>query len=110
MKKLIFAIMLGCAVSAKAETLNIVIPDGWRAVIEDRIVSLDNWIHNAIKNQNEKGMERVFLKEVNLSAKLNEPLPAGRDAIIQKHFDRPDYKDRAERDLEEALKSIERER
>lgn len=97
MKRIIFLFVF-MAVSAQAETLRIDIPDGWRVVVEDSVISLDDWAMQAIESKYESCADRIMRKEVSVSIEQIETLPAGRDAIIQKYLNRPGYENRKEKE------------
>ncbi len=68
--------------------------------VEDSVISAEVWLENAWKGKVNKCESRIIKKEIDLSIKDNEVIPAGRDAIIQKHLNRLDYKNREDREKE----------
>jgi len=96
MKKLIFLIIFIPAVTL-AETIQTDIPDEWRPTIEDSVISLDEWIFIAIREKHAPCQQRVITKEIQQSLDLGEQIPAGRQAIVDKHLNRPGYKKRKDR-------------
>lgn len=99
MKKLLFLILFIPALTF-GETICIDIPDEWRTTIEDSVISLDDWIYKALEGKNNSCEGRIIKKEVAISIEENEEIPAGRQAIINKHLNRPGYKNRKTRENE----------
>jgi hypothetical protein len=81
-------------VYSKQITLNI--PDEEIAIVENDVVDAEQWIKDAWSGKVNKCKERLVKQEVDQSIKDGETLPAGKDAIVSKHFARPDYKSRKE--------------
>ena len=102
MKKFIILILFCSPVQAKVITLDI--PDTDIAIIEHDVVDAEQWIKDAVAGKLAKCKERLLKKEIETSVKNGETLPAGEVAIIQKAFDRPEYKSRKE--IEAEIKSV----
>lgn len=102
MEKLIILILLTLsmtgAANAKVITLNI--PDRDISIVENDVVDAEQWIREAWANKLIRCKQRLAEAEIVRSRKESQPIPAGDDAIIQKAFDRPDYKSRKEREAE----------
>lgn len=70
------------------------------ATVEDSVISAEVWLADAWAGKVNKCESRIIKKEIAFSIEANEAIPAGRDAIIQKHLSRSDYKNRKDRDAE----------
>jgi len=66
--------------------------------VNDSVMDATSWLEQAWAGKVNKSEERIIKKEVDLSIENNEAVPAGRDAIIQKHLNRPGYKKRKDRE------------
>lgn len=76
-------------------------PDGTTKLAEHLISDLEQYLYDAGRLKAENAKEDIVKQEVNISVKKKESIPAGEDAIIQKHFNRPDYKNRKQKDEED---------
>ena len=95
MKKILFVLIFAPSISF-ARQVTIEIPDSEIAIVEDSVIDAVKWLESAWKGKVENCKDRIVNKEVELSIKGNESLPAGKDAIINKYLTRPDYKSRKE--------------
>ena len=100
-KILIIMFCVSFYIPAGGEEICVTIPDGWRPIAEDSIISLDQWIYDAIQGKVNKSEERIIKKEIDLSLQKGEAIPATRDAIRDHYLGRPEYKNRKQRDEEE---------
>lgn len=89
------------SLNAYAKTYQIIVPDNKVKVIENDVLDLEVWINGAIDGKYNNCKSRLIKSEIDLSVKNGEAIPAGEDAILNKHFNRPDYKNRKQRDAEE---------
>jgi len=74
------------------------IPDNDIKIVENDVFDAIEWLENAWKGKVESCGDRIVKEELNLSITNNESLPAGKDAIIEKYFNRPGYKSRKEKE------------
>jgi hypothetical protein len=88
---------------SQAQVITLDIPDEEIRIVEDSVVNAEQWIRGAWEGKVNKCRERIVEKEVDLSIKSAEVVPAGEAAIVDKYLTRPDYKTRAVRDAEELI-------
>lgn len=93
---LLTVIFLPSMLCAKQIILNI--PDNDIKIVENDVIDAEKWIKDAWAGKLSKCKERVIGKEVEISVKNREAIPAGDTLIIEKHFARPDYKSRKEKE------------
>jgi len=98
MINIVFFIILSLAMTAEAKNVVLNIPDEEIAIVENDVVDAEQWLKDAWAGKVSKCKERLVKKEVDQSIKDGETLPAGQDAIVSKHFARPDYKSRKQKD------------
>lgn len=91
-------LLLSMVVKAKTVTLNL--PDDEVAIVENDVPDAVQWIKDAWAGKVNNCKGRMVKEEIDLSVKNGEAIPAGEDAIIQKHMSRPGYKNRKQRDLQ----------
>jgi hypothetical protein len=77
-------------------TLNI--PDDEIKIVENDVISADQWIRDAWAGKLAKSKARIVEAEVSRSVSRGEAVPAGEAAIISQFLARPGYKNRKERD------------
>jgi hypothetical protein len=85
---------------AEAKEITLVIPDDEILIVENDVPDAVQWIKSAWVGKVANCKSRIVQAEVKLSIQSGEKLPVGEDAIALKYLQRPDYKSRAERDLE----------
>lgn len=86
---------------AMALAFTITFPDDEIRIVENDVVDAKQWVLDAWAAKVAKCRGRIIKSEVDLSVKNNETVPAGESAIVNKHFARPGYKNRKERDAED---------
>lgn len=96
MKKLLL-IILFVGSTAQAKTITLSIPDDDIKIVENDILDAEQWIKDAWAGKVNKCKERIVKQEIERSVKSGETLPAGERAILQKAFNRSDYKNRKQR-------------
>lgn len=97
MKHILFLLLISPSL-AWAKTITIEIPDQDIAIIESIVPDTEEWIQNAVDGKLNACRKRIIKREIGLSVKKKETLPAGEDAIIQKYLNRPDGDKRGFRD------------
>jgi len=68
--------------------------------VEDSVVDAHVWLEGAWDGKVSGSESHIIDKETKISIKAEEDIPAGKVAIIQKHFNRPDYRNKRDREAE----------
>ena len=98
MKKLLLVLFFVSPLQAKTIVLNI--PDNDIKVVENDVIDGEQWIKDAWAGKFNKCKERLVKQEVDRSIQEGSQIPSTADAIVQKAFLRPDYKNRRDRDAQ----------
>jgi hypothetical protein len=84
--------------SAEARQIILDIPDRDIAIAENDVIDAEEWIRGAWDGKLNKCKERMKNAEIKKSIDSQEGIPAGLEAIIDKHLARPGYQSRKTRD------------
>lgn len=111
MKKLILISLLfvtpslGNYQSLYAATFKITVPDREVKIVEDNVISAEQWLKDAwagkVNNSKSHTAEREKQRLIKLGA---YSVPAKEDDLVDSAFSQPDYKNRKQRDEEEESK------
>lgn len=97
----ILSILVFSSTFLHARQITLDIPDEEIAIVENDVLDAEQWIKEAWNGKVNRCKERLIKSEIKKSVENNESLPAGEEAIVNKAFTRPDYKNRKQRDEEE---------
>lgn len=86
--------------TANAKQIILDIPDSDIKIVENDVVSAEEWIRAAWAGKVNKCKDRIIQAEVKRSLEEQKGLPATNAAIIAKAMGRSDYKNRKQRDAE----------
>lgn len=95
MKKIMFILMLFPSV-VMGRPICININDRDIRITEDIVIDFEDWIIRAVQGKISKAKSRLIQNEIQQSLKEGSPIPSTEDAIIDKRFNRPDYKSQRE--------------
>lgn len=106
MKKttLFLLVFLPLASPAFSKQIVLTIPDKDIAIVENDVVDAEQWIKDAWAGKLNKCRERMIRNEVETSLSAGETIPASKDAILNKAMNRPGFKNRKQRDAEDAAR------
>jgi hypothetical protein len=94
-------LLITCQLTCEAKSIVLNIPDNDAKIVENDVVDAEQWIKDAWAGKLSNCKKRLIKSEIDRSVQSGEALPAGEDAIVQKAFSRPDYKNRKQRDAED---------
>jgi hypothetical protein len=99
MKKLLVLVIF-CAVNVQARTITLEIPDNDIKIVENDVLDAEQWIKDAWLGKLNSCKQRIVKQEIDRSVQARESIPAGETAIVNKAFNRTDYKNRKAREAE----------
>lgn len=96
----IFMFFFSLSMNVHAKTITLTIPDDEIRIVENDVPNAEQWLIEAWNGKVANCKSRIIKEEINRSVLSNESIPAGEEAIVNKHFNRPDYKNRKDRDTD----------
>ena len=87
-------------------TITVTINDTDQKCMKYDLLDLDTWVQDAVtgkKNNCWKRFQREWTTKLMDDETFTDPLPSAKEDFVNLVLARPDYKDRATRDAEEAL-------
>lgn len=76
------------------------------AIVENDVIDADEWVRTMWAGKLARCKERIIQAEIKKSIEEGSPIPSTEDEIIKKYLSRPEYKNRKDRDAQEAKDRI----
>ena len=88
-----------------AQTITVSISDTDEKIMKNDLLDLDQWVQDAVngkKNNCWKRFQRTWTQRLMDDDSFTDPIPSNKTDFYELVMARPDYKDRATRDAEQA--------